>query len=498
MTEQGTTTPRADLAEEPVNPRRWRILGVCLAMSFLTMLDVSIVNVALPTIQTSLHASSLGLQLLVAGYTLTFGLTLVASGRLGDAGYRRQLLLGGLVLFVAASLAAALAPNELFLVIARLIQGAAAGVVNPQGMGLVQQVFRRDERGRAFGFNGAVIGLSNTIGPVLGGVIIFLTGTVSGWRWVFGVSVPIALIILAFAWRLVPAQEKQDRRHVSLDGGGLLVITLTTLALMFPFVTTTGVGDNPNRWWSLAVAGLGIVVLYFVERRVKSRGGSVIVDMSVLNERSFRNGTALGVAYFAGLNSVALIVTLFLQEGLKFPALQAGLVTAPFAVGSAFVAVRAGKLVMRYGRPLVVGGLIVACVGIGAASLIAYLYAHGTHLPGGVGIYIAAAMLVAGCGSGSVLSPNLTLTMQNVPVPKAGVSSSMMQVGQRLGSAIGISIALSVYYSVVASGGTAAEAAHRTLTITLGFFGVALLVALFDSLQRRRLGIALPTKSGRH
>lgn len=127
-------------------------------------MDVSIVNVALPSVQSSLHAGSTALQLMVAGYTLTFGLMLVPAGRLGDAGRRRPILLGGLIVFAAASLAAALAPTGVALAIARLVQGAAAGVMNPQGMGLTQQVFRKEERGRAFGFNGAVIGISNTLG----------------------------------------------------------------------------------------------------------------------------------------------------------------------------------------------------------------------------------------------------------------------------------------------------------------------------------------------
>ena len=485
-------------AESTPDPRRWKILGVCLAMSCLTMLDVSIVNVALPTIQTSRHAGSTALQLMVAGYTLTFGLTLVAAGKLGDAGHRRALLFGGLTVFVLASLGAALAPTATTLVIARLVQGAAAGAINPQGMGITQQVFSREERPRAFGFNGSVIGISSMVGPLLGGVIIAIAGTGTGWRWVFGVSVPIAIVIMVFAWRLVPKQDRATIKPASLDVWGLLVITLTTLALMYPFVTTTGVHDDPARWWGLAVAALGLVVLYFVERSEKRHGRAVIIDVAVLNERSFRNGTMLGVAYFAGLNSVMLIVTLLLQEGLHFEALNAGVVTAPFAIGSAVVAYRAGKLVRRFGRPLVVGGLLLACVGIGAAALIADLYANGVQLPGGISPWIAAAMLVAGCGSGAVLSPNLALTMQNVPVEHAGVSSSMMQVGQRLGSAIGLAIALSVYYGTTASGSSPAFAAHRTLTITLGLFGLALCVAVFDAVQRRRSGMSLPTGSGRH
>lgn len=478
---------REEASAKPLdNPHRWGILGVCLALSFLTMLDVSIANVALPTIQRSLHAGSTSLQLMVAGYTLTFGLTLVPTGRLGDAGHRRQILLTGLIVFALASVASALASSDTMLACARLVQGAAAGALNPQGMGLIQQAFRREERGRAFGFNGAVIGISNTLGPVLGGIVISLAGTADGWRWVFGLSLPISLIILAFAWRLVPRTEQRPSERVSLDGMGLVLISIATLAVMMPFVTTTGVNDNPERWWWLVLGAAGTIALYFSERRVKHHGGSVIVDSAIVGERSFRNGTVLGMVYFAGLNSVMLIVTLLLQEGLGYTALHAGLVAAPFAVGSAVVAIRSGRLVGRYGRPLVVAGLAVACVGIAGAALVADLYSRGTSLPGGIGVWIALAMLIAGAGSGSVLSPNLTLTLQNVPVAQAGVGSSMMQVGQRLGSAVGLTVALSVYYSAIAAGHSASDAAHETLMITVGLFALALCVAIFDAVQRHR------------
>lgn len=488
---EGEVGVERTVSQEP-DPDRWKILGVCLATSFLTMMDISIVNVALPTITTALDASTVALQLMVAGYTLTFALTLVPAGRIGDAGYRRQLLLGGLGLFAAASLVAALAPNDAVLAGGRLVQGAAAGMVNPQGMGLTQQVFSREERGRAFGFNGAVIGVSNTLGPVIGGLIIAVAGNANGWRFVLGISVPIALGILYYGYRLVPNAERAPGKP-SLDGGGLLAITVMTLGLMMPFINRAALNENPGRWRWLLVALVGFIALYLVERHVKLKGGSVIIDLKVLTERSFRNGTVVGVLYFAGLNSVMLITTLLLQNGMGYSALQAGFVSAPFALGSAFVAARSGRLVSRFGRPLVVAGLVVAMIGIGTASFLALLSARGVHFPVSFGLWMGLCMLVAGCGGGAVSSPNLTLTMQNVPVNKSGTSSSMMQVGQRLGSSLGQAVALSVYYSVLAGGGLPGEGAHWTLLITAGLFALALCQALVDAFQRGTRGIENPT-----
>ncbi|MDR1767093.1 MAG: MFS transporter, partial [Propionibacteriaceae bacterium] len=232
------------------------------------------------------------------------------------------------------------------------------------------------------------------------------------------------------------------------------------------------------------LAAACLVALYFVERRGKRRGVDTIIDLSVLGAPSFRNGTILGTVYFTGMNSIMLIVVLLLQNGMGYTALEAGLVCAPFSVGSALVAATSGRLVARYGRPLVVGGLVVTSLGIGAMSLIAYLAGVGVQLPGGIGVWLAGVGLIAGCGSGAIISPNLTLTMQNVPPEKAGVSSSMMQLGQRLGSAIGLAVSLSVYYLVVGSGGTPANGAHWTLLITVGLFCVALGVGIFDAVQR--------------
>ncbi|MGO2044036.1 MAG: MFS transporter, partial [Cellulosimicrobium funkei] len=190
------------------DPNRWRVLPVCLAVGFITTLDVSIVNVALPSIESSLDAGPTQLQLVVAGYTLAFGLALVPAGRLGDAGARRPLFIAGLLGFALMSLASGLAPTDTWLGVARLLQGVSAGVLNPQVVGLIQQQFRGYERGRAFGMFGATIGVSTALGPLLGGLIIAAAGPETGWRWVFLVNIPVVAVLLPFAWRLVPGPPR--------------------------------------------------------------------------------------------------------------------------------------------------------------------------------------------------------------------------------------------------------------------------------------------------
>src|SRR3954449_1884825 len=220
----------AATTEQP-DPRRWKALAVCLVGGFMVLLDVSIVNVALPSIRDALHASQSELQWVVSGYALTFGLLLVPAGRVGDVRGRRTMFVVALGLFTLASLACGLAPGSLFLVVARLVQGLAGGMLTPQISALIQQMFSGRERGTAFGLFGTVVGISTAVGPLLGGALIAAFGTESGWRWVFLVNLPIGLAAMPLAWKLLPKPDRgQKHRHdydplgVLLLGAGIVVL----------------------------------------------------------------------------------------------------------------------------------------------------------------------------------------------------------------------------------------------------------------------------------
>lgn len=477
------------------DPHRWRALGVCLAIGFITMLDVSIVNVALPSIERSLDAGASQLQLIVAGYTLAFGLVLVPAGRLGDARGRRGLFLLGLTGFALTSLGAGLAPSDELLAVARLLQGMSAGLLNPQVVGTIQQLFSGYERGKAFGYFGATIGVSTALGPLLGGLIIQAFGAEEGWRWVFFVNVPVIAVVLPLAVRFLPrgvvagsASTLGPRGRPRLDGVGLTGVAVTAAAVMVPFVTTTGEGgDDPARWWWLAVAAVVGVATVLWERRYQRRTGAAVLDPRVLGEPSFRNGALLGIAYFGGFTSVFLVATLYLQQVAGFTPLQAGLVNMPFAIASAVSAQRSGRLVATRGRALVVIGLVLVVTGLVGTDLAIRLVE-----PPAVGFVMAATQMVAGAGSGLVIAPNQTLTLARVPVERAGVAGSMLQVGQRVGSALGVAVALSTYYSALASGVDGSVAAGRALLLTVSLVAVALLVGVLDLRARRRDAATAP------
>ncbi|WP_019633812.1 MFS transporter [Actinomadura atramentaria] len=469
--------------------RRWRALAVCLVAAFMTLLDVSIVNVALPSIREGLHASEAGLQWILSGYALTFGLVLVPAGRLGDARSRRAVFLAGLGLFTLASAGAGLAPGIGWLVAARLVQGVAGGVLTPQVAGIIQQLFQGEARGRAFGALGSVIGIATAAGPLTGGALIALAGPDEGWRWVFYVNVPVGAVALPLAWRLLPAPVRGDRE--GQDVPGLLLLGAGVLVFMLPFV-------QERQWtgalkWLLVPAGLALLVAFVLWER---RARAPMVNLALFRFRSYALGATIALLYFAGFTGIFFIFTLYLQNGLGYSALGAGLAITPFAIGSGSGAAAGGRLVNRYGRPLVAGGLVLVAVGLAGAWI-----AVEQHPGKGVVWLTAAPLLLAGIGSGFVISPNQTITLSEVPYTEGGSAAGVLQTGQRVGTAVGIAAVGSVFFAAVGGARPGAVEAwasgfRRGLVVILAFAGCALAAAVADLVAGRRARAAAAARDG--
>ncbi|MGY1771347.1 MFS transporter [Blastococcus sp. SYSU D00813] len=472
-------TTDQDGGYEP-DPRRWQALWVTLVAGFMSLLDVSIVSVALPSMQEGLGASPAAVQWVVSGYALTFGLMLVPAGRLGDAYGRRRLFLVGLAGFVLASAAAGAAPSVEWLVAARLVQGLAAGCLAPQNSALIQQLFRGAERGRAFGLFGATIGVSTAAGPVVGGLILALAGDASGWRWVFYVNVPIGALAFVLALKLLPKAAKGDRGHIDLVGVGLL--GSGALALLFPLVQAEA-GGLSTLWWLFPVGALLLAAFVRWEQRVVRSGGQPVFDPRLVTQtRGYAAGASLGTVYFLGFSGIWLVLALFFQTGLDYTPLQSGLSVTPFALGSACTAVLAGRLVERYGRALTVFGLAGVAVGLAAAATILLLVP-----PQSAGWAVAPALLLGGLGGGFVISPNITMTLRNVPVHMAGAAGGGLQTAQRFGASIGTAALPGLFYVVLSSaGGDYAVAAAAGLAVALVTTLAALVLGVLDLRRDRR------------
>ncbi len=461
------------------DPRRWRALAVTLVVGFMSLLDVTIVNVALPSIQHSLDASPQSVQWVISGYALTFGLVLVAGGRLGDLVGRRRMFLIGLVGFTLTSAVAGAAPSAGLLVTARLLQGVAAGMLTPQNTGLIQDLFRGDERGRAFGWFGTTVGVSAATGPVLGGLLISLFGEEHGWRVVFLVNVPIGLVAMVLAARLIPRRGPGRgalRREV--DPVGALLLASAVLCVLFPLVRS--MSHPATLWWLLVpLAPVAGVLFARWESRVIARGRSPLLDVRLVRTApGFATGIALQTVYFCGFSGLWLVLALFFQDGLGYTPLQSGLAVTPFAIGSAVTAVLAGRLVGRWGRRLTVGGLVLVAVGF--TGLLLTIAA-----PDHTALATALPLLVAGVGSGAVISPNVTMTLTHVPPTMGGAAGGAIQTGARVGSAVGAAV-LAAAFRITLGGAAYADAARVAFGCAIGFVLVALTLATLELRQQRR------------
>ncbi|WP_375481743.1 MFS transporter [uncultured Jatrophihabitans sp.] len=473
--------------ETELDPRRWFLLGVCVSALFMTLLDATIVNVSLPSIGLTLHADAAQLQWVVSGYALAFGVVPIIAGRLGDDRGRRRMLLVGIAGFVLTSLAAGLAPTPAVLLGARVLQGLAGGLVNPQVSGLVQQLFPQRERGRAFGVLGLNVGLAQGLGPVLGGAIIALGGTHLGWRLTFLINVPVGTAAFVLVWRMLPRDvTRRQPRRLDLPGAALLAVGLA--GVLFPVVEFDA--DRNLRRLLLVLPALAVLgVFAWWERGPGRRRGHPLIDTALFRVRSYSDGLGLALLYFAGFTGTALVLSLFLQDGLGFSALESGLTASALAVGLAIGAPTAGRFVATRGRRVLVVALSMFVVGIGAAALSVHLTA-GHVSNGSVAFLLAPALFVAGLGGGAVITPNQALSLREVAVAGGSTAGGMLQTAQRVGAAVGAASLTAVFYGQLAgrTGSGSARAAH---------YGHAYSAALLVTVAMALAALALAVREAR-
>jgi EmrB/QacA subfamily drug resistance transporter len=462
--------------EEPAyeaNPHRWRILVVSLAIGFMTWLDVTIVNVAIPSMEHGLATRAANVQWVVSGYALALGLTLVAGGRLGDAFGRRRMMLIGLFGFVLSSAAVGFAPNIALVIAARLAQGASAGLLTPQSSGLIQQLFRGQERARAFGMYAVTVSVSSASGPVLGGLIIGVAGEPQGWRWLFWVNVPIGVVAVAVVLRLVPGRDPTtvNDTSASIDVGGALLLGGTVIFLLYPVVSI----ERGARWPLALLPLVALCGWAFLrrERRLVAADLPPLLDIGLLRRLpSYGNGLAVGMLYYTGYTGLLLVVSVYLQDGLNVSPLHAGLLIAPFAAGSAISAPIAARFVSTEGRRISVLALALVMAGV----LLLALLAPGRHA-GTLWVVLVPALLVAGLGGGGVNAPNNTLTLSEVPPSMGGAAGGGLQTANRIGASIGAAVLMTAYE--LARGPVSdGQALRVALLVALVILAAALLMAI--------------------
>jgi len=470
------------VAPEPVTRRTWLALVVLMTGAFMSLLDTTIVNVALQSIRDSLDASNSTLEWIISGYALAFGLTLIPAGRLGDRYGHKWVFMTGLALFTLASLACGLAQDSAGLIAARIVQGAAGGIFFPAVTALIRIMFSGATIGRALGVLGAVIGVSAALGPVIGGVIIEIAGEDLGWRLVFGVNIPIGVLALVAAFVLLPGA----RRHASaarVDVVGLVLLSAGLIAILVPLIEGQTLGWPAWTYLTLVAGVLLLVGFAFWERREARLGLSPLVPPHLFSHAAFTGGVILATVYFAAFTSIFFVITIFWQAGLGASALEAGLVALPFSIGSILGATSSDRLAQRLGRGVLVLG--TGLVAVGLAAIWGVLVVAGTGVTSWA---LLVPLFAAGVGSGFFIAPNTRFIVSTVGRSEAGAASSVLGTAQRIGSAIGIAVIGSVFFGTLNFGadgaGGAADAFSRSaqfaiaMSVAFAFAAFALVFAL--------------------
>jgi EmrB/QacA subfamily drug resistance transporter len=442
-------------------------LAVVLVGVLLPMVDFFIVNVALPTIDSDLHASQAMLELVVSGYATAYALLLVLGGRLGDSLGRKRLFMIGMAAFTLTSLACGLAPTALALVIGRVAQGASAALMVPQVLATIQAATTGERRTRALGRYGATGGLAAVLGQVLGGLLISANIDSTGWRPIFLVNVPIGLTGLVLARRYVP-----DTRHgnaARVDGRGTMLLGLSVLAVLIPL--TEG---RSLRWpdWIialLAAAPLLASAFAIAEVRTERAGRTPLVPPSLLRHASMRRGLLLALPFFAGFGAFMFCYALLVQQGLHDSALTAGVGLVPMAATFLLASLSTSRLLSRYGAKVLAAGGLLQAVGLAVLAVTVYLGWPGLSV-----LWLAPGLAIAGLGQGLVMSPLFGIVLSEVPPAVAGAGSGVLTTTQQTALALGVATLGSLFLAMASDGAGVRTGFITVLAIQIGIaFAVA-------------------------
>lgn len=401
----------------------WAVLLTLSLGFFMTLLDLTIVNIAIPSMTEKLGASLDEVLWVVNAYVLILAVLLITSGRLGDLRGPRNVFIFGVALFTIASILCGISQNPAELIGARVIQGVGAAALMPQTMTIIINTFPAERRGAALGIWGAVAGVATIAGPTLGGLLV----NYADWRWIFFVNVPIGAIVLFMSFSLLPNERRTDMKH-KLDVPGVLLATAALFCLAFGL--TEGQRYDWNLWiWALLVASAVLFVLFIAYQRTQ-QDKEPLVPFALFRDRNYSVMNFVSAAVSVGMIGMFLPMTIYLQSVLGFSALKAGLVMSPASVVSMFLAPFAGRMVDK------IGGKYILMVGLTLYGL-GMLWVLAVADVGTNWTAFMAPLIVAGIGVGGVFAPMATVAMRNVEPRMAGAASGVMNTVRQIGSVVG-------------------------------------------------------------
>jgi EmrB/QacA subfamily drug resistance transporter len=439
-----TATAEPGRAPGGADPRRWAALAVVLAAGFMQLVDISIVNVAIPSIQRDLDATYSQIQWVLAGYQLAFAVMLITGGRLGDIYGRKRLFMIGMSGFTLASALCGLAQSPEMLIGSRVLQGLFGAIMFPQILSVIQVTFPPKERAGAFGMFGATIGLATIMGPLVGGLLIEADLFGLQWRPIFLVNVPIGILALAAAARYLI--ESRAPRALRLDPIGVAIVTAGLLLLVYPLVQGRDLDWPLWTFLSMAAAVPVLVAFAVYERHKKRLDGSPLIDLDLFRQRSFVPGLAVAGIFFMGIPAFFLIFSLWLQIGLGFSALHAGVTGVPFAVGSALASAASVRLAPALGRRVLSAGSLLLVAGMAGLIWTVDHYGGAVH-----SWQLIPALLVCGLGLGLVIAPLVNVVLAGIRGQDAGAASGVLSTVQQVGGAVGVALIGVIFFGRLGS-----------------------------------------------
>ncbi|HSA50204.1 MAG TPA: MFS transporter [Yinghuangia sp.] len=415
-------------------------LPLVLTGVFVTILDFFIVNVAIPSTQQDLDAGPTAIEWVVAGYGLAYGSGLILGSRLGDIHGRRRMFTLGLALFTAASVACGLAPDARTLVAARIAQGIAAALLAPQVLAIIRTVYAGAAQARAIGAYALTMGLAAVFGQLIGGALIQADLFGMGWRACFLINVPIGVVALAAAKRVLPESRADTAPRLDLVGTVLIILALT--ATLLPLIEGREQGWPLWAWFSFVASAL-LLAGYAVRRHE-----SPIVDTALFRERAFTVGLFANLVFTMGMAAYFLVFALYMQQARDLDALQAGLIFTPIGAGYLAASRAAPRLAARHGRQVVAAGAVLRVLALG--GLLTAVGCDASLL------WMVPALLADGFGMGLALAPIMGTVLAGVSPRHAGSAAGVLTTAQQVGGALGVGIVGVVYYGAADHGITEA------------------------------------------
>src|SRR5215467_5131512 len=449
---------------EESSHHKWFVLIIILMAPFMAYLDLYIVFVASPSIQHGLHTNFEQIQFVIAGYTIAYGVNLITAGRLGDTYGRKRMFMIGMAVFTLTSAGCAFAPNSLTLIIIRIFQGAAAAIMFPQTLAIIQATFTSKQKDIAIAWYGVIIGIGAVAGQLLGGFLVQTNLFNLDWRLIFLVNVPIGIGTLISALRIV--HESKSEKSVGLDIGGTALISVVLFLLFYPLIEGRDAGWPLWMYISIILSIVLIIPFILFERRLTSSsklcGGNMnikndkrsqstfkpkppLIPLSLFKDRSFMIGTLIMLVFYIGNFVFVFVLTFYLQNGLGFSPLASGLIYLPMGIGFLISSLLTPKIVPKLETGILKIGTIIMIVGYGLVVITA-------HQESSIGLQssqLLPYMLTIGIGLGFVVVPLINIIISRAKIENVGAASGVLNTMMAVGNAMGIALIGSLFFGMI-------------------------------------------------